>query len=228
MEFVNLNETNIEQDVVPAIKFTPTEQTEQELKTFSLDNKELAETNEDSLCVKDCECGSTIKCSDKTGYFLVDNLFGELKTEYDKLIARTNLGIGTDQALQWGNILGNLANQLDLVKFVNEQIDVEVTKAYDELNQRIDDLGTESNKTTLYYGGSLNSLTKSETKTFTTGNYSGNIYVLVPNANPSFIVNGLSGGFEQIDIQTINNTLFYTFKSVYSNLGITTITVSYG
>jgi hypothetical protein len=25
MEFVNLNETNIEQDIVPAIKFTPTE-----------------------------------------------------------------------------------------------------------------------------------------------------------------------------------------------------------
>jgi len=27
---------------------------------------------------------------------MVDNLFSELKTEYDKLVARTNLGIGTD------------------------------------------------------------------------------------------------------------------------------------
>lgn len=226
MEFVNLNE-QCEQQVDTIIKITPVEHTEQEVKTFSLESNDLYEDEEtDQLCVKDCECGSNIKCSD--GYFVVNNLFGELKTDYDKLIARTNLGIGTDQSLQWGNIKGNLNKQSDLVKFVNEQINIDVTKVYDELNQRIDDLGTESNKTTLYYGGSIESLTKSETKTFTTGNYSGHIYALVPNADAKFIVNGLSGGFEQIDIRTINNVLFYLYKSIYSNLGITTITVSYG
>jgi hypothetical protein len=50
----------------------------------------------DSLPVQCCDHGSDISCPDKTGFFKVDNLFSELKTEYDKLVARTNLGIGTD------------------------------------------------------------------------------------------------------------------------------------
>lgn len=53
-------------------------------------------------------------------YFSVKNLFSELTDDYQRAIIRQNLGIADDLSLVWGKIGGNLANQKDLYKFVQE------------------------------------------------------------------------------------------------------------
>ena len=53
-------------------------------------------------------------------YFSVKNLFSELTDDYQRAIIRQNLGIADDLSLVWGKISGNLANQKDLYKFVQE------------------------------------------------------------------------------------------------------------
>ena len=241
MEFVDLNSSQptldlkskefidtIELVTKPTLQLPKVEHTEQDVETFNLTSPELQEDNDDTVCVRECSHGSNIKCTDKSGYFSVDNLFGELKTEYDKQVARANLGIGNSLLLKWGNILGNLANQTDLVKFITEQITISNDSLYNEIMQKIDDLDTSSTKTTIYYGPSVDSLTKSTSTTFTTGDYTGCIYVLTPNENTTFKVNGICGGFEYVKATWLEEQIFYLFKSTYEKLGVTTITVSYG
>lgn len=58
------------------------------------------------------------KCPSPTGFFKVDNLFGELLTEAHKSQARQNLGIPDSNALIWGNIKGQIGNQQDLRELV--------------------------------------------------------------------------------------------------------------
>lgn len=224
---LNKDET-IEVKSQPILNITPGEQTEEDILTFDIEEKELSEKEDDSICVKECSQGVNIKCSDASGYFLVDNLFAELKTDYDKQVARTNLGIGTDLSLKWGNLLGNLANQTDLVKFITEQITTADNSLYDKVLTKINELNTQSKTTILYYGPNVENLTKSTNITFTTGDYDGYIYVLTPNKNTTFIVNGICGGFEYVSTQQYEGQVFYLFKSAYEKLGVTTITVSYG
>ena len=82
--------------------------------------------------------------------------------------------------------------------------------------------------TTVYYGPDTQHLTFTNLMTFTTGDYSGYIYVLSPNRNTDFSVNGLKGGFEYEDIVYISSKPFYLFRSTYPGLGITKISLSYG
>jgi hypothetical protein len=61
-------------------------------------------------------------CSSPTGFFKVENLFGELWTEGQKTIARKNLGLtgkgGTGiEEVNWGDITGDIQNQKDLIEF---------------------------------------------------------------------------------------------------------------
>lgn len=196
--------------------------------TFNLNPIEVDNPQQCELPVKDCSAGSSIACPDPTGFFRLDNLFGELRTEYEKKVARTNLGIGTDEALQWGNILGNLANQPDLVKFISEQIQSGNTNTIAYILKEIDKLNTQSTITTLYYGPSRDNLSLSNNITFTTGVYNGPIYVLTPYQKTTFIVNGLEGGFSYLGEQQVNSQPFHVFRSQYSNLGATLITVKYG
>ena len=197
------------------------------VKTFTFE-EETEQDDPDSIPVQCCEKGSNIACQNKSGAFMVDNLFSELKTEYDKLVARTNLGIGTDQALRWGNILGNLITQQDLVNFISEQVQNSKTDILTIVEDELSKLNVESKITTLFYGPNLQQMNLSGTTTFTTGDYNGYIYVLTPNINTDFIVNGIVGGFiytgESYQVGTVN---YYVFRSTYSNLGRTKITVSY-
>lgn len=71
------------------------------------------------------------------GAFLKRNLFSELSSDYEREVARRNLGISSQYAMLWGNLSGNLLNQQDLVKFVSETSAKDVNKIIDELNLKL-------------------------------------------------------------------------------------------
>ena len=73
------------------------------------------------------------KCPSPTGFFKIDNLFGELLTEAHKSIARKNLGIADENSLVWGNIKGQVGNQKDLREFINQVSQQETKKHISEL-----------------------------------------------------------------------------------------------
>lgn len=64
------------------------------------------------------ECNDIHSCSNE--YFSVKNLFSELTDDYQRAIIRQNLGITDNSAAIWGKIEGNLVNQKDLYKFVQD------------------------------------------------------------------------------------------------------------
>jgi hypothetical protein len=51
---------------------------------------------------------------------LRNNYLGEYRTSIEKAKVRKNLGIADDLSLEWGNIKGNIENQIDLSKYVND------------------------------------------------------------------------------------------------------------
>ena len=69
--------------------------------------------------------------------FLKQNLFSELTTDYERAIARRNLGITEAYAMLWGNITGNLLNQEDLVKFVKNNSIQSFNQLIDEINLKL-------------------------------------------------------------------------------------------
>ena len=64
------------------------------------------------------DCTDLHSCS--TEYFAIKNLFSELTDDYQRAIIRQNLGISNNASTVWGKIEGNLANQKDLYKFVQD------------------------------------------------------------------------------------------------------------
>lgn len=90
------------------------------LDEFVINSPTFDELDEDAICVPECNSNPEGSCKDSSGYFAIDNLFSELLTDYQKLLARRNLGIGDENLLKWGSIKGNLVNQTDLLTFVKE------------------------------------------------------------------------------------------------------------
>lgn len=98
----------------------------------------LEDDGEEHVCIKgECDGGCSGGCSDDTGYFKVSNLFSELLNDYQKALARENLGISEEFALKWGNIGGNLLNQKDLRNFVLEQIKTAISSSKEEIEQQL-------------------------------------------------------------------------------------------
>ena len=87
---------------------------------------------------RQCQCNS---CNDPQGYFKIQNLFSELKTEVEKANARYNLGIGDPWNLKWGNITGFIEEQKDLTQYLDKFIIVykqEIQQTIDELQRRLE------------------------------------------------------------------------------------------
>lgn len=81
-----------------------------------------------------CDSSNSTGCSGQGKYFQVINLFSELTSNYQKKLARQNLGILDSQLFKWGNITGDLSEQIDLCNFVNTSIKYssdELTKLFD-------------------------------------------------------------------------------------------------
>lgn len=101
-------------------------------------SKKLEEPEEEHICIKeDCDASKYYGCTTEDGGFKKDNLFSELTDEYQRTIARINLGIADEYALKWGNITGNLLNQKDLYTFVTDQIAYDLNKVIDEINLKL-------------------------------------------------------------------------------------------
>lgn len=114
----------------PSAKIIPIENID------SSEDEEESET--DQICLKNqCSLQNMYGCKDPSGFFLLDNLFSELTDEYQRTLARENLGIGDVYTLSWGNIKGNLSNQTDLYTFVTSQVDTNINALIDELNLKL-------------------------------------------------------------------------------------------
>lgn len=76
--------------------------------------------------------------------FLIDNLFSELASPYQRETARYNLGIADDYAMLWGNISGSIASQTDLVNYITNSIknsiDILDTKLSTEISTDVTNL----------------------------------------------------------------------------------------
>lgn len=109
---------------------------------IEIDKKE----DEDHLYVKGCDASSYYGDPSRKGEFLKKNLFSELTTEYERAIARRNLGISEAYAMVWGNITGNLLNQDDLVKFVQDKSTQGFNLLIDEINLKLSQWAFEINE----------------------------------------------------------------------------------
>lgn len=98
----------------------------------------VEEEGVEHICVKeDCDVSKYYGCANGNDGFQKENLFSELTDEYQRTIARINLGIADEYALKWGNIKGNLSNQKDLYTFVTDSIAFDINKVIDEINLKL-------------------------------------------------------------------------------------------
>ena len=105
------------------------------------------ESLEDHIYVKDsCDASNNYGDTSEQGAFLKENLFSELTDEYQREIARQNLGIATEYALIWGNIKGNLLNQKDLIKFTQDGTIDGFNKIIEEINLKLSQWGYDINQ----------------------------------------------------------------------------------
>lgn len=103
-----------------------------------IDSVKVEEEGVDHICIKDdCDTSKYYGCTGGDGGFQKENLFSELTDEYQRTIARINLGIADEYALKWGNIKGNLSNQKDLYTFVTDSIAFDINKVIDEINLKL-------------------------------------------------------------------------------------------
>lgn len=114
----------------------------EKLDGIETDKKE----DEEHVYVKGCDVASYYGDPSKEGEFLKRNLFSELTTDYERAIARRNLGIAEAYAMLWGNITGNLLNQEDLVKFVQDNSIQSFNQLIDEINLKLSQWAYEINQ----------------------------------------------------------------------------------
>ena len=72
---------------------------------------------------------------DSLGYFKKENYLSELVGEYERALARENLGIADSYAMLWGNISGNIMNQPDLINWVKEYYTTNINRIVADLNE---------------------------------------------------------------------------------------------
>lgn len=103
-----------------------------------IDSVQIDEEGVEHICIKDdCDVSKYYGCASGDDGFQKENLFSELTDEYQRTLARINLGIADEYALKWGNIKGNLSNQKDLYTFVTDSIAFDINKVIDEINLKL-------------------------------------------------------------------------------------------
>lgn len=158
-EFINLNEKELETSILPdhphsisnitletkVLDGIITKEEEEgicaDYGVITIDNinsPKIEEDTEEHICIKDdCDVSKYYGCTSGTDGFQKENLFSELTDEYQRTIARINLGIAEEYALKWGNIKGNLSNQKDLYTFVTDSIAYDLNNLIDEINLKL-------------------------------------------------------------------------------------------
>ena len=93
---------------------------------------------------------------DSLGYFKKENYLSELVSEYERALARENLGIADSYAMLWGNISGNIMNQPDLINWVKEYYATNINRIVADLNEVLNAWEQNIN-TELAYKANINS-----------------------------------------------------------------------
>ena len=120
MDYINLeNEDNLLDIPTTRYETTKKDQNIPSLDLPEIDYKQNKNPLEDDHLLG-VVCGDEQFYGDesKEGYFVKENLFSELVDEYQRAIARLNLGIGEEYAMIWGNIKGDISNQRDLQEYL--------------------------------------------------------------------------------------------------------------
>lgn len=99
-----------------------------------------------------CNSSNYASCSSQSKYFQISNLFSELTSTYQKKLARQNLGILDSQLFKWGNITGDLSEQIDLYNFVNNSIKYSSNELTKYFNLKLEEWGDiiDKNKADIY------------------------------------------------------------------------------
>lgn len=129
MNFVNINQEN----TTPTINLSKVAIEQEPYKEIIITPVKVEVTQEEQKegCIQ-AECPVTVGCSGE--YFAIKNLFSELTDDYQRAIIRQNLGINGADALLWGKIEGNLANQKDLCKFITDTLKGDEKGILDQVN----------------------------------------------------------------------------------------------
>lgn len=135
-------------------------------------------------------------CNSEDKYFKVENLLGELSDDYQRNIARKNLGF-TDSGdvilnAQWGNIQGDITKQKDLMQMIYGSSNFQVKY------------------------GDLDSLVTTTESKFIMPAVEGHCYIILSQDDTARIfTNGLMGGF--IKDKEVDGQVYW--KSTNKNLG---------
>ena len=153
IEFVNLESQDlplIDNNIPESVNLES-----QDLPTVDYKPIEVETTEDtDSICVSS-QCSSPFKCNEE--YFKVENLFGELTSDYQRNIAKNNLGIGSAYDLIWENIKGNPKNSTlynIVINGINEQninLTAELNKTIKELINYVQNYTSKENSNGLAY-----------------------------------------------------------------------------
>ena len=132
-------ENSTEQLILETQKVSILENTEEE-DSLLLDNNEnvFIDPIVEIIDKPDEECGDCVSSSygewDQFGYFKKENYLSELASEYERAMARKNLGIADSYAMLWGNISGNIVNQADLINWVESYYRDNTNKLISDIN----------------------------------------------------------------------------------------------
>lgn len=99
--------------------------------------KKDRDTTEDILAGVSCGLPQIFKGPFENDYFKKENLFSELVSDYQRIVARYNLGIAEEYALKWGNIKGTLTDQTDLVDYMKKPLDDHIKRHLEKINEEI-------------------------------------------------------------------------------------------
>ena len=133
----SITNVNLDSELIDGI-ITPEEintQPEDSIYTIDLHQTSTEIPSEEPILVhQDCDVSRFYGDPYADGAFKLSNLFSELVDEYQRSVARKNLGVADKYSLTWGVISGNVLQQTDLVNFLNENISSEINQLINELN----------------------------------------------------------------------------------------------
>lgn len=131
----SISNVNLDSEIIDGL-VTPEEADVVDNNVFTIDRIQTnfeTPSEEPILVHEDCDVSRTYGDGDSDS-FKKSNLFSELVDDYQRSIARNNLGIADKYSLTWGAITGNIIQQIDLNNLIISQIAVYENALIDEIN----------------------------------------------------------------------------------------------
>lgn len=131
----SISNVNLDSEIIDGL-VTPEEADVVDNNVFTIDRIQTnfeTPAEEPILVHEDCDVSRTYGVGDSDS-FKKSNLFSELVDDYQRSIARNNLGIADKYSLVWGAITGNIIQQIDLNNLIVSQIATYENALIDEIN----------------------------------------------------------------------------------------------